>query len=94
MDTKAKGVLFGLGILGAGLLATKLPQWLSEVSLLHNLSNSTMVSASRGRNQGTRPGAGPGGYCVCPACGNMVPHTTGVACYTIECPLCGSRMVR
>ncbi len=47
-----------------------------------------------GRNRGTSPGAGPGGYCVCPSCGYSAPHTTGVPCYLTKCPSCGNSMMR
>ena len=43
---------------------------------------------------GTRPGAGPGGQCVCPACGATVPHQAGQPCYQVTCPKCGARMIR
>lgn len=54
------------------------------------------VSGSQGlgRNRGTSPGAGPGGYCVCPSCGYSVPHTTGTPCYLTKCPSCGNSMMR
>lgn len=39
-------------------------------------------------------GAGPGGYCVCPDCGEKVKHQAGVPCYTIKCPKCGISMMR
>ena len=48
----------------------------------------------RGRMGGTRAGAGPGGECVCPACGATAPHQAGLPCYQIECPKCGAAMVR
>jgi len=47
-----------------------------------------------GRMGGTRPGAGPGGDCVCPACGAKAPHQRGTPCYNMSCPKCGTRMVR
>ena len=52
-----------------------------------------------GRMGGTSPGAGPaglgpGGECVCPACGTNVPHQAGVPCYNMKCPKCGIAMVR
>lgn len=50
--------------------------------------------AGRGRMGGTRPGAGPGGECVCPSCGAKVPHQVGVPCYNLSCPKCGAKMVR
>ena len=47
-----------------------------------------------GRMRGTRPGAGPGGECVCPTCGARVPHQAGTPCYNVGCPKCGTKMVR
>ncbi len=47
-----------------------------------------------GRMQGNRPGAGPGGNCVCPNCGHKEPHKPGTPCYNASCPKCGTRMVR
>jgi hypothetical protein len=43
---------------------------------------------------GNRPGAGPGGDCVCPKCGATAPHSVGTPCYEIPCPKCGTKMVR
>jgi endogenous inhibitor of DNA gyrase (YacG/DUF329 family) len=43
---------------------------------------------------GNRPGAGPGGFCVCPSCGKKVIHQAGIPCYSVNCPKCGTRMVR
>jgi len=48
----------------------------------------------RGRIGGNRPGSGPVGKCVCPGCGAKVSHQQGTACYSINCPKCGSKMVR
>lgn len=47
-----------------------------------------------GRRRGTLPG--PGGYCICtnPKCRHQIAHTTGIPCYKIKCPKCGSPMVR
>lgn len=54
-----------------------------------------------GRGRGRGPGrmggsqaAGPGGYCVCPACGERVKHTVAQPCSQQVCPKCGTRMVR
>jgi len=43
---------------------------------------------------GGRPGLGPGGFCVCPKCDNKVSHNPGMPCATINCPKCGTAMVR
>ena len=48
----------------------------------------------RGRMGGNRPGAGPGGNCVCPNCKLCVSHKVGVPCYNMSCPKCGTKMVR
>jgi hypothetical protein len=47
-----------------------------------------------GRMGGNRPGAGPAGSCVCPACGTKITHQAGMSCTTINCPKCGSKMIR
>lgn len=47
-----------------------------------------------GRMSGTRAGAGPEGYCVCPDCGEKVPHKRGIPCINVSCPKCGTKMVR
>ena len=48
----------------------------------------------QGRGQGNFQGAGPGGECVCPKCGEKVAHQPGVPCYSVNCPKCNSQMVR
>ncbi len=48
----------------------------------------------RGRGRMGGYGRGPGGYCVCPACGTKVVHQPGVPCTTVSCPNCGTKMVR
>ena len=48
----------------------------------------------RGRMGGNRAGAGPSGTCVCPGCGQRVPHTAGAPCYRMTCPQCGAKLVR
>ena len=48
----------------------------------------------RGRGMGGGRGAGPGGNCICPNCGQRVPHQAGVPCVQIKCPNCGTPMVR
>ena len=55
----------------------------------------------RGRGQGGGRGrmggpyaAGPGGNCSCPSCGHTVSHPAGTPCTSMECPKCGTKMVR
>jgi len=48
----------------------------------------------RGRMGGTRSGAGPGGECVCPKCKTTVSHGAGQPCYQMNCPKCGTKMIR
>ncbi|MFA7652624.1 MAG: hypothetical protein WCY42_02480 [Candidatus Omnitrophota bacterium] len=47
-----------------------------------------------GMGRGSRGNAGPGGNCVCPSCGEKVPHQAGTPCALMNCPKCGIRMVR
>jgi len=51
-------------------------------------------SAGVGRNMGDKPGAGPGGKCVCPSCGKTISHTVNQPCNKIDCPKCGTKMTR
>jgi hypothetical protein len=51
-------------------------------------------SGRAGRMKGNRPGAGPGGNCVCPNCGEQLPHKQGMPCFNLSCPKCGTKMVR
>lgn len=48
----------------------------------------------RGRNDGDKPGSGPGGNCVCPSCGYKTAHTTGEPCNKLTCIKCGARMTK
>lgn len=47
---------------------------------------------NRGGMGGT--GFGTGGNCICPNCGETVPHQRQVPCTSLQCPKCGSRMIR
>lgn len=42
----------------------------------------------------TKPGSGPGGFCVCPKCGKKVGHVRAVPCVEQKCPQCGTRMLK
>ena len=46
----------------------------------------------RGRMGGF--GLGPGGFCVCPKCGERVKHVQGTPCNSMKCPKCGTVMTR
>lgn len=58
------------------------------------------MGPGRGRRMGssgmddTRPGAGPTGECVCPRCGARTPHRMRMPCNEVQCPMCGTLMVR
>ena len=43
---------------------------------------------------GSPSAAGPGGQCVCPNCGEKLPHTQGQPCNQMACPKCGAKMTR
>lgn len=47
-----------------------------------------------GRGQGGGSGRGPGGDCVCPKCGERVPHERGTPCFEQQCPKCAAAMTR
>ena len=49
----------------------------------------------RGQGQGVdgpRQGDGGAGVCVCPECGEEIPHEKGTPCNEMECPECGTAM--
>lgn len=48
----------------------------------------------RGRNNGDKPGSGPGGNCICPNCGYKTKHIVAEPCNKSTCPKCGARMTK
>lgn len=48
----------------------------------------------RGMGRGRGFGAGPPAECVCPSCGERLPHTPGTPCRSMSCPKCNCVMVR
>ena len=55
------------------------------------------MGRGKGQGRGRMGGpfaAGPGGNCVCPSCGQAVPHVAGQPCNAISCPKCGTPMTR
>jgi len=61
---------------------------------------ATGRGAGRGRRAGPGRGRqggfamGPGGNCICPACGHAVIHQAEVPCSQVKCPNCGQPMTR
>ncbi len=47
-----------------------------------------------GKRMGGGRGMGQCGECVCPSCGETVPHEPGIPCIDMTCPKCGSPMTR
>ena len=57
-------------------------------------SGKGMGRGGGGRGLGGGSAAGPGGYCVCPNCGEKAAHQLGNPCYEQKCPKCGTAMTR
>ena len=79
--------------------------WLSLELMIENINkfHEVIYLSSGNRNErsgmgrGQQPrgrGLGPEGICVCPKCGNKVPHQRGIPCTQMDCSKCGSKMFR
>ena len=53
-----------------------------------------MGQGGGGRGGGGGGGAGSGANCICPNCGERVPHQRGNPCFEQKCPKCGTAMTR
>lgn len=51
-----------------------------------------MGQGDRDQGRGGGFAAVPGGYCVCPNCGERAPHQLRSPCYNMRCPKCGTAM--
>lgn len=49
--------------------------------------------AGRARMRGPLA-AGAGGSCLCPQCGHRQPHERGKPCMQVQCPKCGTTLIR
>lgn len=60
--------------------------------IMPDLDRTGPRPVGQGLGKGRRRGFGRTNYCVCPNCGNKVPHMRGKPCVEQKCPKCGSNM--
>ena len=81
----------------------KIAEALTEGKAIHVRGGDYKMVRGQGRGRGQGGGrgrmggpyaAGPGGNCKCPSCGHPVSHPAGTPCTSMECPKCGTKMVR
>lgn len=51
------------------------------------------IADGRGR-MGGAAAAGPTGFCICPKCGEKLEHDRALPCTSLNCPKCGTNMIR
>jgi predicted Fe-Mo cluster-binding NifX family protein len=70
--------------------------WLKDTGLPCNGQARTKGRGRQNRPSSPPPeqGLGPGGFCLCPACGLVVPHEQGIPCVQVICPHCSRLMER
>lgn len=51
-------------------------------------------SQSSGRPSRIKSEGGPGGFCICPNCGERKQHERGIPCSQVPCPACQNPMTR
>lgn len=64
-----------------------------EIGRGPGMGRQSEALGGRGKMGGPASG-GPGGYCLCPSCGDRSLHLRMEACTSMTCSKCGSRMVR
>lgn len=58
------------------------------------LGDGPSGKGGRGGGRGGRFNAGPDGECLCPKCGERIPHQPGTPCTAAKCPKCQNTMIR
>lgn len=58
------------------------------------LAEQQFVSGGKMIEQAYGYGKGPGGFCICPKCGEKLEHQRGVPCLSVNCTKCETPMVR
>jgi predicted amidophosphoribosyltransferase len=56
--------------------------------LFQDLDEGEIMESGRGS------GLGSGGFCICPKCGEKIPHQRGIPCQDVKCPKCSAKMMR